>query len=156
MSKKEQLDKYRYISVVVVILLATAFIVQAMVNYLTETANDDFLEYDNDTVTAADYTVELDISKSAYDDFLKNHYEPIGKKQGYSPSLYLKMYLRNEVKLISAHNEQMKKNEKENKTVELTAKEMFHPTTDSMDRRTCEVFDIHFAFDNEIMINLLK
>lgn len=53
--------------------------------------------YDNNTVTAADFTVEIDISTEAYDDFLKNQYYPIGKKQGYSPGLYLKMYLRNKL-----------------------------------------------------------
>lgn len=33
-------------------------------------------KYDLSTVTAEDYTVELEISPKMYDDFLKNIYEP--------------------------------------------------------------------------------
>lgn len=42
------------------------------------------VKYDISTVTASDFTVEMDISDEAYAHFLKNEYEPKGKSDYYS------------------------------------------------------------------------
>jgi hypothetical protein len=66
----------------------------------------DNLEYDMNTISAGDFTVEMDISKKMYEDFMDNVFEPIGSRQTdehgklYSPALYLKKYLSEEVSRI--------------------------------------------------------
>ena len=62
------------------------------------------LQYDISTFTAADFTVELNISPAAYEDFLTNQYEPKGKKDGYSPGMYLKLYLKSRIDKILSHS----------------------------------------------------
>jgi hypothetical protein len=38
------------------------------------------VKYDLQTLSASDFTIELDISLDDYDQFLKNEYEPNGKE----------------------------------------------------------------------------
>lgn len=64
----------------------------------------DQLEYDMNTISAGDFTVELDITPEMYQDYMDNFYTPIGSKEKeeksgefYSPALYLKKYLTKEV-----------------------------------------------------------
>jgi hypothetical protein len=52
------------------------------------------------TISAGDFTVELDITAEMYQDYMENFFEPIGSKQKeeksgetYSPALYLKKHL---------------------------------------------------------------
>lgn len=56
------------------------------------------------TISAGDFTVELDITKEMYDDYMENFYNPTGSKlteeksgEIYSPALYLKKHLSEEV-----------------------------------------------------------
>lgn len=68
----------------------------------------DNLKYDVKTVTASDFTVEYEITKDMYDDFIDNVYTPIYSKQQevingqptgnlYSRGLALKAYIAKEV-----------------------------------------------------------
>ena len=61
-----------------------------------------------DTVTASDFTVELDISEEAYKDFLENHYKPKIKNNERSPAMYLKEYLKVKVDHLLSKNHQRK------------------------------------------------
>ena len=38
-------------------------------------------EYDMNTISAGDFTAELDITKEMYEDFLDNQYEPFGSRE---------------------------------------------------------------------------
>jgi len=56
------------------------------------------------TISAGDFTVELDITKEMYENYMENFYNPIGKKmkeeksgEVFSPALYLKHHLSKEV-----------------------------------------------------------
>lgn len=66
-----------------------------------------------DTVTASDFTVELDISQEAYQDFLQNHYKPKIKHDERSPAMYLKEYLKVKVDHLLSRNLQRKSLQKE-------------------------------------------
>jgi len=48
--------------------------------YLEETVHLDQKKFDVNTITASDYTVELDITTAMWNNFLKHHYDPIGKE----------------------------------------------------------------------------
>lgn len=62
------------------------------------------LEEDLNTITAGDFTVEIDISDAMYKFFKKHQYEPKGKdaieeggNETYSAALYLKKHLTEEI-----------------------------------------------------------
>lgn len=58
------------------------------------------LKYDISIVTAADYTVELEISEKMFRDFLTNFYTPKGVEDNKSIGLYLKEYLKSKIEFI--------------------------------------------------------
>lgn len=68
----------------------------------------ELVKYDMSTVTASDFTVELDISREAYQDFLQNHYRPKVKNNERSPAMYLKEYLKVKVDHLLSMNLQRK------------------------------------------------
>jgi hypothetical protein len=77
-----------------------AFIYIFIIYYLQKVSRLDQLEYDMNTISAGDFTVELDITAEMYQDYMENFFEPIGSKQKeeksgetYSPALYLKKHL---------------------------------------------------------------
>jgi hypothetical protein len=80
-----------------------AFFYILMIYYLQKTSRLDQLEYDVNTVSAGDFTVELNISKKMYDFFLDEHYNTVGVKtkeesgDTYSQALYLKKFLTEEI-----------------------------------------------------------
>jgi len=57
----------------------------------------DTKEYDLLNVTAGDYTVELDISDSQYDDFVKKHKNVIKEEFDGSVARAFKYYLKNDI-----------------------------------------------------------
>jgi hypothetical protein len=58
------------------------------------------LKYDISIVTAADYTVELEISEKMFKDFKTNFYDPKGAEDNKSVGLYLKEYLKSKIEFI--------------------------------------------------------
>ena len=83
-----------------------AFLYILVIYYLQKTSRMDMLEYDMNTISAGDFTCELDITKGMYQEFLENFYEPIGSKindesgRPYTPALYLKKHLTEEISRI--------------------------------------------------------
>jgi hypothetical protein len=84
-----------------------AFFYIMIIYYLQKTSRLDQLEYDMNTISAGDFTVELDITQPMYNEFLSDFYEPTGKKmkeeasgQTYSPALYLKKFLSDEIGIM--------------------------------------------------------
>jgi hypothetical protein len=49
-----------------------------MVRYLMETSKMDEKKYDIATITAADFTIEMDITDEMYENFLFNEYKDHG------------------------------------------------------------------------------
>jgi len=80
-----------------------AFFFILMIYYLQTTSRLDQLEYDVNTISAGDFTVELSINRTMWSYFLEEHYDPIGSKMKeesgdfYSQSLYLKKHLSDEI-----------------------------------------------------------
>jgi hypothetical protein len=99
-----------------------AFIYIFIIYYLQKVSRLDQLEYDMNTISAGDFTVELDITAEMYQDFMENFYEPIGSKlkeeksgETYSPALYLKKHLSEEVgQMLTKSYLNRKKREEEN------------------------------------------
>lgn len=58
------------------------------------------IKYDIQTVTASDFSVEMDISDEAYHHFLNYEYKPKGKHEFYSQGLYMKKYLKMKIEDI--------------------------------------------------------
>ena len=83
-----------------------AFFYSLVIYYMQTTTKINMLEYDMNTISAGDFTVELDITKKMYDEFLDNFYEPYGTREKdengkiYSPALYLKKHLTQEISRI--------------------------------------------------------
>jgi hypothetical protein len=62
----EKGSKYDKLSFVTISVLFACFIFAMMVHYLTETSRMDELKYDVNTITAADFTIEMEITDKMY------------------------------------------------------------------------------------------
>jgi len=71
MSLQQQLDKYKIIAMGTCIMMFCAFLFTLLVYYMQSTSKLSLTEYDFSTVTAGDYTVEMDITTKMYDSFLE-------------------------------------------------------------------------------------
>ena len=100
MPLSEQAEKYGYLCLITVLVLFVAFLYAITIHHLQTTTKLDKIKYDLSTVTLNDFTVEMDISKDDYQDFLDNHYKPLGLPSGKSPALYLKEYLKKKIEDI--------------------------------------------------------
>jgi hypothetical protein len=87
-----------------------------IIYYLRKTSRLDQLEYDVNTISAGDFTVEMDITQEMYDEYLREFYEPTGSKlregysgQFYSPALYFKRYLSEEIGRILTESYKIRK-----------------------------------------------
>lgn len=60
-------------------------------------------KYDNDVITAADFSIEMEITDEMYTSYLENQYDAFGKDEieesgnKYSSALYLKKYLKKNI-----------------------------------------------------------
>jgi len=98
-----QSTTYDILCKAVVIVLFCAFCYSLLIYYMQKTASLEKTLYDMENVTASDYTVELDISKEAYEYYELNQW-PKGQNQNepdsndkYSEALYFKKYLSEKV-----------------------------------------------------------
>ena len=60
------------------VFVALFFVVY--IDYLRSTFKNTFIEWDVKTITAGDYSVELDITENMYKNFLDNHYDALSGK----------------------------------------------------------------------------
>ena len=135
----------------------------------------DQLEQDMSTITAGDFTVELDISKDMYKYYLRQHYEFKGKDleeedgggEKYSSALYLKKHLSEEISriLTDALNHRTSNAHKAEESSKsgfvaknITKKTAKKPKTKAIgaQRDSVVVKDVQFAYKNYEVINLLK
>lgn len=100
--EEDQYEKYNQIAFVTVCVLFVAFFFILYIQYLKQNAKLDVLKYDLRTITASDFTVEMDITKNDWATFLQA-YETEGKEmendlgQTNSPGLYFKTFLKDSV-----------------------------------------------------------
>lgn len=145
----EKGGKYDKLSFVTISVLFACFIFAMMVHYLSETSHMDEKKYDNDVITAADFTIEMEITDEMYASYLENQYHGQGENEiedsgnKYSSALYLKKYLKNDIQelLDEVHKYKLEKD----------------PTDKALKKRKpAQVRQIEFAYKNYKLINLLK
>jgi hypothetical protein len=121
-------------------------------------------EYDVNTISAGDFTVELDITEEMYQDYLDNFYNPIGSKmveaksgETYSPALYLKKYLMEEIGSMLTKTYQIRKKIEEGKNTGKETKKKTKKLANGLPRvEEIKVKDIQFAYNNHEVIHILK
>lgn len=64
------------------------------IDYVKSVQKNKYVEYDLNTITAGDYTVEFDISQKFYDEFVKNYHD---KTNPTPEALQLKLYIKAEL-----------------------------------------------------------
>lgn len=83
-------------------------------------------KYDIATITAADFTIEMDITDEMYENFLFNEYKDHGDQKTeesghkYSSALYLKKYLQEQIEelLNNDHEYNLNKHKNDEKEME--------------------------------------
>jgi len=103
-----QHKKWYELSIVACIYLMITVIFSMFIIYMKSLSKLNAIKYDISTVTASDFTIEMDISDEAYKHFLRNEYEPKGKFDYYSQGLYLKQYLKKKIEDILNRYDAMK------------------------------------------------
>ena len=69
-TEKEKEIKYDILSMVSVVVMFVSFLFSQLIFYLQQTSKLDAIKFDIATITASDFTVEYEISKEMYEDFL--------------------------------------------------------------------------------------
>ena len=96
-------SSYNNVALATAIIMFVAFSFILLIYYLQKTSRLDQLEFDINTVSAGDFTVEINISTAMYNFFLDEHYNTVGVNtkeesgENYSPALYLKKHLSEEI-----------------------------------------------------------
>lgn len=72
MNDGQKFDKYNNVAICTFSVMLISIMFVLVIYYAQNTSEINTMVYDVQTVTASDYTVEMDITKSMYDDFLKN------------------------------------------------------------------------------------
>lgn len=99
------------------------------------------LDWDIQTITPGDYTMQMEISDKAYDWFLQEIY-PRDKNRGISTGESLKSYMKSELERILTDKLKEIKDRHEEKS--------------SININEVKIADIVFAFDNAELIQLLR
>lgn len=135
-------EKYNKLSLVACCAIFAAFVFTSFVYYMKRESRMIYLDWDMNTITVGDYSVEYKISNEAYNWFLVNQYQPHDERSGISPGESLKNYMKSEIERIM--NEELDKEHRE------------HGENASIKIQQVKVADIVFAFNNERLITLLK
>jgi hypothetical protein len=111
------------------------FIFMAIVSYFLKSNEIHAVEYDVNTVTAGDYTVEMEVTRDHWACFKENHY-PVAKEQGISPGQAFEDYL-----IMEIYDQMIKLNDRKKKKVKI---------------EKIQIASVQLAFDNSAVIALLK
>ena len=89
-------EKYDHVSLAVACIMLIAFFFIVLIYYMQRTSKLDQLSYDMNTITAGDFTVEMDINHDQWNQFMENEYT--GEiREKYSPGLYFKQFLKTKI-----------------------------------------------------------
>jgi len=158
MSEEEQRIKFYEVCKVASCAGFSAFLLIFVFKFIKEDAALDSQEFDVKNLTPSDFTLELEIGLAMWNNFYEKHYETEGKlkknKDGmtYSPALYMKEVLGQRVEdilnnCLNQYKDELEK-EKDNN------REILH-LNGPEEKNKIEVVDIHIAYNNEEMIDLL-
>lgn len=100
-----------------------------------------FLDWDIETITLGDYSIEHTITKDSYDWFLENIYNPQDKPNGDSPGESLKKYMQREIEALLD---------------DLLREKRANGEADGIKISNVKIADIVFAYNNAKLINLLR
>lgn len=100
-----------------------------------------FLDWDIETITLGDYSIEYSITSDSYDWFLENIYNPQDKPNGDSPGESLKKYMQREI---------------EGLLDDLLREKRSNGEADGIKISNVKIADIVFAYNNANLINLLR
>ena len=128
--------------------MLSSFIYILVIYYMQSTSALDTVSYDINTVTAGDYTVEMDITSKMYQSFLDNQFEEvrdIKDENGnfkWTRALCLKDYLVKEVAKVLTQYQKDR----------LAYDDPGHEKKEPVE---IKVFDVTFAYNNNMLIKLL-
>ena len=88
--------KYDQILIISTLILFIGFILVVLIYYMQNTSKLEQKSYDSNTITAADFTVEFDITQKMWDDF-ETEWESKYKADGYSKARAFKKELKHDV-----------------------------------------------------------
>ena len=138
-------DKYDHVSLLVATIMLIAFCFIVLIYYMQRTSKLDQLAYDMNTITAGDFTVELDINNTQWKKFLTEIYTD-EIKENYSQALYFKHYLKEQIENlveipVDENAQKNKKNKKKRNKVK---------SEDDVEQKehNVKVHDINLAFNN--------
>lgn len=149
-----------------ILLIGAIFIV--LVWYMQHTSKLDGMNFDVQTVTASDYTVEMDITSSMWEDFLANQFAAVRDEKDengrakWSQALYLKQYLHDRIGEILTEFAKNRARENAEHKDEHSQQEMRRMSKKEAEKMKnlesleVDVFDIEFAYNNHDLIKLLK
>lgn len=144
-----------------------SFLFSQLIFFLQQTSKLDAIKFDIKTITASDFTVEYEISKDMYDDFLSNQYPNYMNQQevinnvptgnNYSAGLALKSYITKEVQQLLSDSlkasrenlEEFERRHGKGKAAQAQAAQL-----DKMS--DVKIVSINFAYHNHELINLLR
>jgi len=126
------------------------------------------IKYDVSTITAVDFSCELEISERDYMDFLNNEYKPKAKHLT-SPGLYLKQYLKKKIDEMLSNYFRLTERLGKDKLKELSEVQRMSSQFKNLQKRIQETFqpfiedqyrvrvaEVAFAYENKKIIDLLK
>jgi hypothetical protein len=67
--------KYDTLALGSVVVMFVSFLFSQLIFFLQQTSKLDAIKFDIKTITASDFTVEYEISKEMYEDFISNQYQ---------------------------------------------------------------------------------
>jgi len=153
--------KYDNISLICAIILFIGFFFILLIYYMQSISKLEQKTYDMNTITAADFTVEFDITEEMWDNFKDKE---MGKYPGYSEARAFKRELKHDVEREIRKSIQTKKDRHGGEYVASAGKgagkKPKHKKKvggmEEEDPDAVRIVDITFAFNNHKMINLLK
>jgi len=111
----EQEQRFNTLSFVVATMVLACGVYLFVLRFLSQNLDIDTVNFDINTITASDFTVELDITPAMWQSFIEDHYKPTGSTLtdelggAYAPALYLKKYLIEKVEGILSSTLRLRK-----------------------------------------------
>jgi hypothetical protein len=134
--------KYKQGTIISCLGIFASLFFMVVIYWLKRASKIKQLEWDVSTVTASDYSVEMEITEEQYTWFLENVYNPTDRHAGLSPGESLKKYLKQEVEgLLTNYLREKRANGDLETSTKITE---------------VKIADIVFAFNNAELIQLLR
>jgi hypothetical protein len=136
-------QKFNQLSIIASIGVFVASLFLIVLYFMKRNSKMNQLDWDIQTITPGDYTLQYEITDEAYHWFLNNVYYPQKHEdQGISIALSLKTYMKSELeKLLTAKLNEMRASGKDMSNIKISE---------------VKIADIVFAFNNAELIELLR